>query len=104
MALDHLLAIVDGFPDATALAWARLDERCEAEKLEALADIGRTHGTGTKAAIEITTRVAQIQQQQDGAKLRGMVSVAAAIAGLVAPGSREDVRKVLTGLPPPMAT
>jgi hypothetical protein len=99
MARDALFAFVDVFPDAAALAWAPLDERCEAEKLAALAEVQRVHGTGVQAAIEITTRVAQIVQARDAAMLKGMTAVAGALIGLLAPGGREAARQLLKGLP-----
>lgn len=99
MATDALFAFLDGFPDGAALAWAPLDERCEAEKLEALADVQRRHGTGSKAAIEITTRVAQITQEHDAAMLKGMTAVAGTLLGLLAPSGRDSARKLLKGLP-----
>ncbi len=99
MARDAVFAFVDHFPDAAALAWAPLDERFEAEKLEALAHVERTHGTGVRAAIEITTRVAQITQARDAAMLKGMTAVAGALLGLLAPSGRDSARELLKSLP-----
>lgn len=100
MALDHLMAMVDKVPDSMALAWAPLDEWLSDAKLDAFNDVNRELGQTDKGAIAITTRVAELTQQYDAAKLGGMVAVAGRILGLVAPGGREEVRKVLKGLPP----
>jgi hypothetical protein len=100
MAGDCIFALLDRFPNAADLAWARLDERYEAEKLEALADVQRTHGAGYKAAVEVANRIVLLTAERDGAQLKGMTGVAGRLLGLMAPAGREAARNVLKGLPP----
>ena len=99
MACDALYAILDGFPDASALAWARLEEAHRADTLVALAEVAKTHGVGDKAAIEYSSRAIVLTAERDGLKLKGMGAVAGLVIGLLAPDGREAARKLLKGLP-----
>jgi hypothetical protein len=98
MATDHLLAMLDGFPDSSALAWARLEEHYQNDLLAQMADVASTHGVGDQAALEYSARAIVLTAERDGAKLKGMTGVAGVLLGLIAPGSREDVRTVLKGM------
>ena len=98
MACDALYAILDGFPDASALAWARLEEAHRADTLAALDEVAKAHGVGDKAAVEYMTRTMVLMNERDGAKLKGMGAVAGLVVGLMAPGGREAARKLLKAL------
>ena len=99
MACDALYAIVDGFPDASALAWARLDDAYTADTLTAMADAAATLGVGDKAAVEYSSRAIVLTAERDGLKLKGLGAVAGLPIGLLAPGGREASRNLLKRLP-----